>query len=479
MNHSRLASIALLTAALTGDSLRAAAPDEQPIFPSVINKIFESKCLGCHTAEKPKGELVMTTLESITKGGESGKPGIVPGNAAESWVYGVMALPIDHDDHKPPSNKPQHTEKELALLKWWIEAGAHAATPIKEAGVPADLMPTAMELAVLKVEAPAVAARPLITPKDLDQATKDSIAAITGALGVTILQLSQSDTGLMFTAVNVADKFDDAALAQLAPLATHLSDVNLGRTKVTDAGLTTLAAATNLQRLRLENTAVTDAGLDQLKGLEKLEYLNLFNTAVTDAGLEKLSSLKGLRRVYAWETKATKEGAEKLHAANPNVIINLGWDTEIGRPAITPVSAPAPAPASEPAPAPPAGEPAPAAAAADPEASFFTARIAPVLERTCYGCHGTEKKKGGFQTHTLELLVKGGKDSGAGIVPGKPDESSIIKRLALPKDNDESMPPEDKPQPTEKEVALLKWWITAGADAALKVKDAQVPAELN
>ena len=443
MNHSRLASIALLTAALTGDSLRAAAPDDQPIFTGVINKIFESKCLGCHTAEKPKGELVMTSLESITKGGESGKAGIVPGNAAESWVYGVMALPIDHDDHKPPSNKPQHTEKELALLKWWIDAGANAATPIKDAGIPADLMPTAMELAVLKVEAPAAAARPLITPKDLDQATKDSIAAITGALGVTILQLSQSDTGLMFTAVNVADKFDDAALAQLAPLATHLSD----------------------------------AGLDQLKGLEKLEYLNLFNTAVTDAGLEKLSSLKGLRRVYAWETKATKEGAEKLHAANPNVIINLGWDAEIGRPAITPVSAPAPA--TEPAPATPAGEPAPAAAAADPEASFFTARIAPVLERTCYSCHGPEKKKGGFQTHTLELLVKGGKDSGAGIVPGKPDESSIIKRLSLPKDNDESMPPEDKPQPTEKEVALLKWWITAGADAALKVKDAQVPAELN
>ena len=454
MNHSRLASIALLTAALTGDSLRAAAPDDQPIFAGVINKIFESKCLGCHTAEKPKGELVMTTLESITKGGESGKAGIVPGNAAESWVYGVMALPIDHDDHKPPSNKPQHTEKELALLKWWIDAGANAATPIKDAGIPADLMPTAMELAVLKVEAPAAAARPLITPKDLDQATKDSIAAITGALGVTILQLSQSDTGLMFTAVNVADKFDDAALAQLAPLATHLSDVNLGRTKVTDAGLTTLAAATNLQRLRLENTAVTDAGL------------------------EKLSSLKGLRRVYAWETKATKEGAEKLHAANPNVIINLGWDAEIGRPAITPVAAPAPAPAREPAPAPPAAEPA-ATAAADPEASFFTARIAPVLERTCYSCHGTEKKKGGFQAHTLELLVKGGKDSGAGIVPGKPDESSIIKRLSLPKDNDESMPPEDKPQPTEKEVALLKWWITAGADAALKVKDAQVPAELN
>jgi len=474
MNHVRLTSLALVTAAFAGDPLRAAAPEEQPVFAGVVNKIFEGKCLSCHTAEKPKGELVMTSLEEMTKGGESGKPGITPGNSAESWIYGVMALPLDHDDHKPPSNKPQPSAEELAIVKWWIDAGAKADTLVKDAGVPADLMPVVLQLAASKVEAAVAAPRPVITPKDLDQATKDAIAAITGELGVTVLQLSQSDTGLMFTAVNVADKFDDAALAKLAPLAGQFAEVNLGRTKITDAGLATLAAATNLQRLRLENTAVTDAGLDHLKSLEKLEYLNLFNTQVTDAGLEKLQGLKGLRRLYAWETKATKEGAEKLHAANPGLIINLGWDTEIGRPAITPVVAPAAAPAPESTPAPAAP-----AAAVDPEASFFTARLAPVLERTCYSCHGEEKKKGGFQAHTLELFVKGGKDSGAGIVPGKPDESAVIKRLLLPKSEDEAMPPEDKPQPTEKEIGLLKWWITSGADGALKVKDAQVPAELN
>lgn len=473
MKPARYASLALATAALAGGPLRAATPEEQPIFTGVINKIFEGKCLSCHTAEKPKGKLVMTSLEEMSKGGESGKPGITPGNSAESWIYGVMVLPLDHDDHKPPSNKPQPTEKELALVKWWIDAGAKVDVLVKDAGVPADLMPVVLELAAKKVEAAVAAPRPVIAPKDLDPATKDAIAKITGELGVTILQLSQSDTGLMFTAVNVADKFDDAALAKLAPLAGQLADVNLGRTKVTDAGLATLAGATNLQRLRLENTAVSDAGLDHLKDLEKLEYLNLFKTQVSDAGLEKLHGLKGLRRLYAWESKATKEGAEKLHAANTNVIINLGWDTEIGRPAITPVVAPPPAPA-------PTAEPAPAAPAAaiDPEASFFTAQIAPVLERTCYSCHGEEKKKGGFRTHTLELFVKGGKDSGAGVVPGKPDESAVIKRLLLPKSEDEAMPPEDKPQPTAKEIALLKWWITAGADGALKVKDAALPDDL-
>ena len=243
MKSACYVSFALAATAQLWGPLRAAAPEEQPIFAGVINKIFEGKCLSCHTAEKPKGKLVMTTLELISKGGESGKPGITPGNSAESWIYGVMALPLDHDDHKPPSNKPQPTEQELALVKWWIDAGAKADVAVKDAGVPADLMPVVLDLAVKKIEAPVAVARPVITPKELDQATKDSIATITGELGVTILQLSQSDTGLMFTAVNVADKFDDAALAKLAPLAGQLVDVNLGRTKVTDAGLATLAGA--------------------------------------------------------------------------------------------------------------------------------------------------------------------------------------------------------------------------------------------
>lgn len=444
-----------------------AAPEDEPIYTGVVQKIFDSKCLSCHQGDRKKGKLDMSTLELMTKGGGSEQPGITPGDPEASELLARMVLPHDHDDHMPPENKPQPTEQEVAIIKWWISGGAKTDTPVKDAGVPDDLKPVVLQLAASTVEKPKVEAIPVITPKELDAATKDAIAAISNELGVTILQLSQSDLGLMFTAVNVADKFDDAALAKLAPLVPHLADVNLARTKVTDAGLATLAPAAHLQRLRLENTGITDAGLDHLKGLEKLEYLNLFNTQVTDAGLEKLSGLSNLKRLYAWQSKVTKEGAEKLHSANTALIINLGWDAEIGRPA------PPPPPAPEPAP-----EPAPAAAI-DPEASFFATRIVPVLERTCYGCHGAEKQRGGFDAHTFDALVKGGEDAGPGIVAGKPEESSVLVRVLLPADHDDKMPPEDKPQPTEKEVALLKFWITQGADAAKKNKDYQLPAELN
>lgn len=459
---------AVVLLALGGALLQPAmaAPEEAPMYEGVIKKIFDNTCLTCHTADKKRGKLEMTSLELITKGGGSELPGLVPGNSGESEVFKRMTLPADHDDHMPPSDKPQPKAEEIALLKWWIDAGAKPEVALKDAGVPEELKPVALALAALVVEPPKEAPKPVIAPKELDEATKAAIAQISSELGVTILQLSQSDTGLMFTAVNVADKFDDAALAKLAPLAPHLVDVNLARTRITDAGLATVAAMSNLQRLRLENTAITDAALDHLQNLQNLEYLNLFHTEVTDAGLAKLAGLSKLTRLYAWETKATKEGAEKLHAANNALIINLGWDLEIGRP----IPAPAPAPAPEPAPA--------AEATIDPEAVFFASRIVPVLERTCYSCHGEEKQRGGFAAHTFEALSKGGKDGGPGIVPGKPEESSVLARILLPADHDDHMPPEGKPQPTEKEIALFKWWIAQGADAQKKNKEVELPAEL-
>ena len=451
-------------------AVTTAAPEDQPIYAGVVQKIIDSKCVACHSAEKKKGKLEMTSLETVLKGGDSGKPTVVAGKSGESDLVRRIALPADDDDHMPPKDKPQVTDKELAVLKWWIDSGAKPDVLVKDAGAPDDLKPAIAELAAKTVEKPKAAPKPVTAPKDLDQPTKDAIAKLQQEIGATILQIAQSETGLMFTAVNVADKFGDAELAKFAPLAGSMQDLNLARTKVTDAGLAAVAGMKNLQRLRLENTAVTDAGLDHLKGLEKLEYLNLFNTAVTDAGLEKLAALKGLKRLYVWQTKATKEGAQKLHDANKNVIVNIGWDQEIGKPPMQPVVSATPAPT-----APETKGPDPK----DPEANFYDARIQPIFNRTCTACHGTEKKKGDYQMHTYELVLKGGKDAGAGVVPGKPDESSIVKRMCLPADDDDHMPPKDKKQPEGKEIGLVKWWIGQGADRTKKNKEVQVPAELN
>ena len=87
-----------------------------------------------------------------------------------------------------------------------------------------------------------------------------------------------------------------------------------------------------------------------------------------------------------------------------------------------------------------------AASDADREKAF-KADIAPLLEKSCIGCHGkdkTKKPKGGFDATSLASVVKGGKESGAGITWGDASKSSLFKTAELgisSPDDDLAMPP--------------------------------------
>ncbi len=111
------------------------------------------------------------------------------------------------------------------------------------------------------------------------------------------------------------------------------------------------------------------------------------------------------------------------------------------------------------------------------ERSVFAGLIEPILERRCSACHGPEKQKGGLRMDSYEALLRGGKD-GPVLIPGKALDSPMIHRLLAPLDDDDHMPPPAKPQPTEGEIALLLWWINAGAPADGKIGDIKPGGEI-
>lgn len=439
------------------------AADESTIFGSAVHPILEAKCVGCHGEKKQKGKLRLDSFEAVAKGGSSGEKSIVPTKSAESELYKRLILPEDDDDHMPPEGKKQLSKEEMEIIKWWIDSDGTAGKKLVVSEAPEGIQAQLKKLAEANPNGPKKVEKKAdgpVVPKPTAEQEK-AIAKLQEDLGIVVLPIAQDNPGLSFTAVNVVDKFGDAELAKFDPIAANLLDVNIARTKVTDAGLATLGKMTNLTRLRAEKTGITDGGMDHLKGLANLRYLNLYGTKVTDAGLMKLAELKNLRRVYAWQTGVTKEGAAKLHAKLPEVLINLGWDNEVGaKPKIVRAPAPKDAPAEE-----------------KKDDSAFGGLIQPILAGKCAGCHGAEKQKGKLAVHTFEALMKGGKD-GKTVVAGKSAESTIFKRISLPADDDDHMPPKDKDQLSKKDIALLKWWIDSGADGKLALKDAKVPAEI-
>jgi hypothetical protein len=111
------------------------------------------------------------------------------------------------------------------------------------------------------------------------------------------------------------------------------------------------------------------------------------------------------------------------------------------------------------------------------EAYAYGNVVKPILETKCYGCHGPNKQKGGLRMDDSLRLMKGGKD-GIVVEPGKADASEIIKRLTLPLDDDDHMPPKEKSQPTAEQIALIHWWIDNGADLSKKVKELNQPDKI-
>ena len=96
-----------------------------------------------------------------------------------------------------------------------------------------------------------------------------------------------------------------------------------------------------------------------------------------------------------------------------------------------------------------------------PDTGFFEARIRPVLIEKCYSCHSASAKKikGGLRLDSRETMREGG-ETGPAVVPGKPEESLILRALAHTEDF-AKMPPKQK-LPTAV-IADFRHWVEMGA----------------
>jgi hypothetical protein len=104
------------------------------------------------------------------------------------------------------------------------------------------------------------------------------------------------------------------------------------------------------------------------------------------------------------------------------------------------------------------------------EAEVFRDLVQPIFESKCVACHQEGKIKGELRLDLLTGIQKGGK-SGALFVAGKPELSLLIKRIHLPLEEEEHMPPKNKLQLTEEELEILSLWVSSGGGFDQKVMD--------
>lgn len=309
-------------------------------FATQIYPILEKRCVECHASpyvengrtKKPKGGVILDSKDGITTG-KRGKL-VVAGKAADSLLVESICLPADDEDRMPPPKKGDPLSKEqIELIKSWIDGGAEFGKwsgKAKEGDKPAEKPKSGDQPTEKPAEKPkGKGSDPVkellakLRPLQDEQLAELAAKFVDGPF--TVRRLEAGSPLLVVSAAGHTDTVDDQALTALLPFAEHIVDLDLGRSKVTDAGFATLAKLTNLLRLDLRQTAVGN-GVAALVACPRLESLNLFGTQVGDYGMAALGNLKNLQSLYVWQTEVSARAVMRLREQNEGVRVVVAPD---------------------------------------------------------------------------------------------------------------------------------------------------------
>jgi hypothetical protein len=91
----------------------------------------------------------------------------------------------------------------------------------------------------------------------------------------------------------------------------------------------------------------------------------------------------------------------------------------------------------------------------------YVKHVQPFLSTYCGKCHGEAKPKAGLTVTSIQGIMRGGKNKKPVVVPMEPDQSPLV--LAVEHKGKLKMPPQKEKQPKPAEKAMLRIWVTEGA----------------
>jgi hypothetical protein len=130
---------ALILVVVCAECLVAQPPiPETLVFEDHIQPILALRCGKCHSDDVRKGELNLSSMASLVRGGESGES-LVADSLEDSLLWSVI-----EDEYMPPEAEPGLSAEQLSLVKRWISSGASsrmASQIVKQAPNQHDVQP--------------------------------------------------------------------------------------------------------------------------------------------------------------------------------------------------------------------------------------------------------------------------------------------------------------------------------------------------
>jgi hypothetical protein len=236
--------------------------EEALFYEDVVQPILNQNCRSCHNEKNSKGDLILTSKESLLEGGKNGEV-IFHKTPMESELLERMLLPLDHEDHMPPKEKRQPVEAEVELIKAWILSGASFEKSLGQSGISVDLVSPFFVKNEISIYPEA----------QLEPLNEDVLKELKGK-GFFIEKLSETSPLLKVSTINFPEA-DNQDLESMEPILAYITILDLSLSNVTDDVIPLVGKMENLTILKLNETKIEGQKFEMLKGNTHLIQLHL------------------------------------------------------------------------------------------------------------------------------------------------------------------------------------------------------------
>ncbi|WP_339706768.1 c-type cytochrome domain-containing protein [uncultured Kriegella sp.] len=301
----------------TEKSMDGPIPDNPLIYQHVVARILKNNCVSCHNPNKQKGELLMTDLDGLLKGGESGST-LVPGNPEKSEIIKRLYLPLADEEHMPPEGEKPLSTSEIQILERWVALGASDTVRLNHLGANeplASLVKEMMEPDPMEKWAKL----PKVADSTIQRLSSDylTIGRIAGSTDALHINMYKPPT------------YDPRLILDLKAISKNIVQMDLSGLPIGEQEMELVGSCENLEWLEVDRTPINDTQIEGLKNLSNLHTLKVYGTDIGDPSAAVFKNLTKLKSLYLWDTNISQSALDNLRNAAPALLIDNGIDAAI------------------------------------------------------------------------------------------------------------------------------------------------------
>ena len=283
--------------------------DSIELYSNIIEPILINKCISCHNNEIKRGNLDLSSLPLLTKGGNAGSP-IDKMNPRNSLIFKRINLPVDNIKFMPPDG-PIVSYDEINTILWWIKNSDKSNDVLSSIEIPDEIKISLNK--IYNIDFSDKQWFEKISVQELDESKLINIDK-------SVFQVKFISSNKKFVSVKyLKNNFSEVEFDQLEAIKNHIAYLFIKDSNLSDKSLLNFLNLKNLVSLDIQKNSISDEGVKTLQKLENLEVLNLYGTKISKNSLEIIESFKNLKRVYVWDTKISKKDLESFNRDNSSI----------------------------------------------------------------------------------------------------------------------------------------------------------------